>query len=452
MADLPLPYNQYWKRLIFFAAPIALQNLLFTLLNMLDLFMIGQLGESSIAAVGLCNQINFILSLFLFGISSGGSIFIAQYWGKGDRQGIWDAQAMSLLLAAGGTLLVFLFCQIFPRSVLGLFTTDDSVLDLGVRFLRISSWGYFFNALVIIYRNSIRSTGQVRLPMMASVIALSTNGLFNYLLIFGKAGFPRLGITGAAIATVGARILEAAIILYWTYKKKSPSAMPVSAILQLKAAFVTRYMKRTSPVILNEIGWATGVAMYTLVMARIGTSAVAAFNVSENVSRLALVAFIGLANGAAILLGNRIGAGEQKQVLQFTRRLMAVVPLFTLALALPLFFIAPLVPALFRISSEASQLVVSFMRVFSLALIFKTSNLMIIVGVLRSGGDTTYSMIMDVAFLWLFSVPLVLLTGLLLRWPPQLVYMVAMTEEVIKYFFGIVRVLRGRWVKDVTQD
>lgn len=443
-------YRAYWESLLLFSLPIALQNLIFTALNMLDVYMIGQLGESSIAAVALCNQIGFIHVLFLFGISSGSAIFIAQFWGKKDLSGLWQAQTLSLTAAVGSATLVALAALLIPRTLLGIFTRDREVIELGARFLRIASLGYLFQSVIVVLHGALRSTGSVRVPLLTSLIALSLNAFFNYILIFGKMGFPVLGVKGAAIATSASRVLEAILILFIIYRWKKAPAIPLKNFRLPHRDFIHRFIKRTLPVVLNELGWATGTAIYAFTMARIGTYALAAFNVAENVSRLALVLFIGLGNGAAILLGNKIGEGEGKTVALFTRKLMLALPLVALVFSTVLFFLAPQVPSLFKIEPATVLLVIAFIRIFSIFLPFKISNLMMIVGVFRSGGDTLFSMLMDLLFLWFISVPLVLVSGLILHWPPEQVYLLAMIEEVLKYFLGMHRVWSGKWVHDVT--
>lgn len=450
MVSEPLVYRDYWKSLILFSLPIALQNLIFTALNMLDVYMVGQLGETSIAAVALCNQIGFIHVLFLFGISSGSSIFVAQFWGKRDLQGLWKAQSMALFAAVASAFLVALMALLIPRTLLRIFTKDQAVIELGASFMRIASLGYLFQSIIVVFQSSLRSTGSVRIPLVCSFISLSLNALFNYILIFGKLGFPVLGIKGAAIATSAARILDAGLLIFIVYSKKKAPAVPLKNLKLPETEFVRRFIKRTLPVVLNELGWATGIAFYAFTMARIGTYALAAFNVAENVSRLTLVLFIGMGNGAAILLGNKIGEGERDKVAFFTRRLMAALPLLALVFSTALYFLAPVVPSLFKIEPGTVILVIAFMRIFSIFLPFKISNLMMIVGIFRSGGDTIFSMVMDLLFLWGVSIPLVLVTGLLLHWPPERVYLLAMIEEVMKYFLGMHRVWSRKWVQDVT--
>ena len=190
-----------FKKLLLLALPIAAQNLVQTLLNMVDTLMIGQLGETAIAAVALSNQIFFLMMLFLFGVSSGSSVFTAQFWGKRDLDGIHRSMGMALILGLLGAALFTAAAQIFPAEILRIFTKDEAVVQAGIPYLKIASISYMFTAGTIIYEGVLRSTGVVRLPLILSATALSLNAIFNYALIFGKFGMPEMGISGAAIAT-----------------------------------------------------------------------------------------------------------------------------------------------------------------------------------------------------------------------------------------------------------
>ena len=442
--------REFFLKLFRLGLPIALQFLVSTSLNMVDTLMIGQLGETSIAAVALSNQIFFLLMLLLFGISSGTAVFTAQFWGKGDREGIHRALGIALFLGLTGAGLFTLAAQTLPRGILSLFTEDRNVINGAIPYLRITSVSYLFTAVTIVFQGVMRSIGIVRLPLYLSVSALSLNAFFNFSLIFGKFGMPELGIVGAALATSGARILEMAALIALTYIRKYPMAASFRQIANQNLAFSRKYVWKVSPVILNEVGWSMGITMFTLIFARMGTAVLAAYNITDTLARLTFVAFMGSANAAAIVLGNMIGEGKIKEAHRCARTILVAVPVAAAFISLMIFLVAPVVPSFFKISEEVSRLIVQFLRILSIVVFIKTSNMHIIVGLLRSGGDTHVCMAIELVPLWLFTIPLVALCGLVLHLPPPVVYSLAMTEELIKYSVGVRRILSGKWIHNLT--
>jgi len=440
----------HFKKLLILALPMAAQNLVQTMLNLVDTLMIGQLGATSIAAVALSNQIFFLIMLLLFGISSGSAVFTAQFWGKKDIEGIHRSLGMALGLGLGGAALFTLAAQLFTAQILGIFSRDPAVIAAGVPYLRIASLSYMFTACTIIYQGVLRSTGVVKVPLAFSVSALSLNALFNYILIFGKFGFPTMGITGAAIATSGARALEAVALISYIYLKKYPVAGKFRQMIRQNWNFTNRFFHKVSPVILNEVGWSFGMTMFTLVYARMGTEVLAAYNIMDTFSRLTFVLFFGTANAAAVVLGNLIGEGKRTEAVRCAKTILMAVPMMAAIIGIIIFLIAPVIPGFFNISDYVRELIVSLIRIFTFVLFVKVSNMHIIVGILRSGGDTHFCAALELIPLWLVSIPLVALAGLVLHFPPPLVYLLCLSEELIKYLTGLYRVLSGKWVHDLT--
>ncbi len=448
---------RYLPPLLRLAFPIAMQHMLMTLLNLADTVMVGQLGEVQIAAIALGNQIFFLLVLFLFGVGSGGAVFTAQFWGRRDIQGIHKALGLSLIVSSVGAL-IFMGLSIFvPQVLLSVFTTDAAVISEGTRYLRIVAFSYLFTAISIVYAHGLRSIGNSTLPLKATAISISLNVVGNYVLIFGVFGFPALGVAGAAIATVIARLVEVAIILGSTYLQKSPVAATVRELVTFDVPFVRRFFGRALPVILNEIFWSLGFTMYTVVFGRMGTGHLAAYNIADTVGRLIVVFFIGTAQAAAILIGNSIGANSTStsthrfsEAHHMGKSLIVVMPLAAIVLGVFIYAFAPLVPRLFAISPAVQEMVVALLRTLAVVLSAKIINMHIIVGILRGGGDTRYSLFIDVTFLWLIGVPAAFITGLVLQLPVHMVYLAIGLEEVAKLAAGVPRVISGKWIHVLT--
>ena len=233
----------YLSTFIKIALPITLQTLITSSLNLVDVLMIGQLGEVPLAAVGLANQIFFLLNLLLFGVGSGSAVFIAQYWGKKDVLNIRRVQGLCLGIGAGAAFIFSLIALVFPRTALGFYTNDQAVIDLGSEYLQTVGFSYIFIAITYGFSAVLRSTENVKLPMFSSMIALSLNTLINYTLIFGNFGFPQLGVKGAAIATVISRILECSLILIIAYRRKTPAAAKISEMFAFDFGYSKNYFK-----------------------------------------------------------------------------------------------------------------------------------------------------------------------------------------------------------------
>jgi len=442
--------REFLGRLFQVAMPIALQSLMVTSLNLIDTIMIGQLGETQIAAVALGNQIYFLLMLFLFGVGSGTAVFTAQYWGRKDVPGIRSSVGVSLLFVAAGGSFFTAAAVFFPEHVLRFYTTDNAVITLGSSYLRIVGLSYLCTGLSVTFSTVLRSTNNVRLPLVGTSIALALNTAFNYLLIFGKLGFPALGVEGAAIATACARLVEATIIVGVSYLRREAVAGRLGEFFRFSRKFLGRFIRTALPVVFNEIGWSLGITMYAAVYARMGTSVLAAYNIADTVSRMAFVVFVGTGNAAAIIIGNRIGAGEGHLASRYARQILTIVPLLGLVAGGIVLSLSPLVPLLFAVSADVRSMVSAIMRVFSLIIIAKVTNLHIIVGLLRSGGDTRYSLLVDVATLWFVGLPLVFVAGLVLHLPVHVVYLCTAGEELAKLALGLPRIVSGRWIHNVT--
>jgi putative MATE family efflux protein len=436
----------FLRTLAAIALPIALQNLIASGLNMVDTIMIGQLGDTRIAAVGLANQITFLLHLFLFGISSGSAIFTAQYWGIRDQVNIRRILGLGLVTSLAISSVFALGGLLGPSLLLGLFSSDPAVLDQGSRYLVIVAWSYPMMAVSFTYAGVLRSTGDARLPMYISAFALLLNTGLNYLLINGRAGFPALGVSGAAWATLTARSVEICAMLLVVYWRRGVLAARPAELCDWTGAYIRRFFRTASPVILNESLWAVGVTMYVIVYARMGTDVVASINIAATAERLALVVFFGIASAAGIMLGNLIGAGDPDLAFRYAKRFAVLGPLFGLLAGALLILAAPWVVSFYKVSPAAAAAARGILLVYGLVAPFRVFNIINIVGILRSGGDTRFALFLDTAGVWLIAVPLAFLGGLVWGLPVQQVVMLIVIEEGFKVTLGLRRLLSRRWI------
>jgi putative MATE family efflux protein len=357
---------------------------------------------------------------------------------------------LSLVLGLAAGVAFTLAALILPRSLIGFYSADPEVLLLGASYLRIVAWSYVPMSLSMILGLSLRSVEQVRLPLVATTLSLALNVLLAWLLIFGKLGLPALGVEGAAWATVAARLLEAAILLGVTLARRSLILGSLRELLDWRFGWPSRFFGIAWPVMLNEITWSLGITLYNAIFARVGTGAIAAYNVVNTVSQLALVAFFGVANAAAVMIGKKIGEGRQELAFAWAKRFALLAPLIGILMAGFLLPFRMALPWLFDLSPEVLAEAATMLLVLAAIFPFKVFNLTLIIGICRAGGDTRFSMYYDLAGVWGLGVPLAALGALVWGLPAWAIFLLTMTDDFAKAFVGIWRLLSKRWLRDVT--
>lgn len=441
----------FYKSMFAIALPITLQNLITSSLNMIDTLMITSLGEGSIAAVGLANQFFFFYALIAFGINSGSSIFIAQFWGKKDTDNIKKVLGLAIILC-GGVGVIFTAVALFkPEYIMMFFTKEADVVRLGSDYLRIVSLSYIITGISFAFSVALRSIEQAKTPMVVSGISFVTNTVFNYLLIFGKFGFPELGIKGAAYGTLIARIVEIIFILYAIYSDKGPLAGSLKELTNWNKEFVFKYFKTTYPVIVNETFWSLGNVMYSVAYAKIGKEATAAVQIANTIQNIFLVISRGLANACTVMVGNKIGANEEKEAYSYAVKYLFIATTSGLFLGVILYLTSGFTLKAFNgLTDELFHTSKKMLDVMAIYLIAKMFNGTLIVGVLRGGGDTTFSMLLEMGSVWLVGVPLAFLGALVFKLPVYYVMAIVSLEEVVKATIGLPRVISKKWIRNVT--
>ncbi len=442
--------REFFERLFKLALPIVAQQFIMSSLNLVNGMMVGQLGDTAVAAVGLSNQLYFLLNLLLFGVNSGSAIFNAQYWGKQDVHSIHKVMGLALTIGLASGALFTAISFFFPHVALGIYSEDAAVIALGSGYLRIFALSFIFTAVTFCYSFVLRSTGNVRLPMMVSMAALTLNTTLGYCLIFGKLGLPALGINGAAISIGLARLLECVALLWLTYRLKMPAAARLRDMFTLDLKFVGGIMRRVLPVTLNEVFWSLGITTYSVIYARIGTDAIAAMNIVSAVDGLAIVLFIGIGNACAILVGNVIGAGDEKKAHLYAGRSMALAILGSLLVgALVWAFSGPLV-SLYKVSPQAALYAQRVLHILSAVLWLRSANMVLFVGIFRAGGDTRFAFFLDAGSIWLIGVTLAAAGAFWLHLPVYWVYLLVMGDEITKFILGLFRYLSRKWIHNLT--
>lgn len=441
----------FLKTMLAIALPIALQNLITSSVNMVDTLMISSLGQTSIAAVGLANQFFFFYILIVFGINSGSSIFIAQYWGKEDVTSIRKVLGLALSLSGVVGAVFTVSALLFPQFIMGILIDEPEVIRLGSDYLRIVALSYIPTALAFAFSVALRTTGKPQIPMKISAISFITNTVFNYILIFGKLGIPAMGVEGAAWGTVIARFVEIGVVLYAVYCKDGVLAASIKELFGWNKEFFNKYIKTTYPVILAEGAWSLGQVMYSIAYAKLGEEATAAVQITNTIQNVFFVLVRGLANACTVMIGSKIGSGDEEGAYEYAKNFMMLSVLLGLILGtiqaltprLTLMLFSGLDPGLYNASKN-------LLIVMGLTFVIKVLGATGIVGVLRGGGDTTFAMILDAGTVWVIGVPAAFIGALMLDIPVYLIYAMITIEELIKAILIIPRVISKKWIKNIT--
>src|SRR5215207_3447025 len=441
--------REFLRSMLALAVPVAFQQLITASLNMIDVLMVGQLGETSVAALGLANQVFFLLILFLFGVTSGMSIFTAQYWGKKDVENIRRVLGLCLAISVFVATAFTLAATLIPQRLMSFYTEDQEVIRLGSDYLRIVGLSYIMMAVTVSYISVLRSITMVKITVIVSVLGLGLKTVIAYVLIFGIGGFPALGVRGAAIGTAIGWTFECVLLMVLVYALKTPLAAHPLLFFNFSRPFAMKILKTSMPAAINEVLWSVGFTSYNAVYARIGTDAIAAVNINATIEELMFVLFIGLGNACAVMVGNKIGEGEKRMAFEYGRRFMILGVTVALVGGAIMFSLRETVISLYEISPSAADNLRGLMLVFAVSAWLKMLNFILFIGALRAGGDTRYAMFTELFSVWAIGVPAALIGGFVLHLPVYGVYALVLLEEAVKAIIISRRFVSRSWIHDL---
>lgn len=430
--------------------PIALQNVISYGVNLMDSVMLGQLGDVAISAANLGGQPFFLLTMFGFGIASGANVMIAQYWGKNDMDHIRMVMGFAIRLVFFVSLAFTVVCIAIPRQLMSLFTSNPATIESGADYLRIISIGYVFYSLSNCYMTSLRAVEKVGVSMAIYGISFFINVAVNYVFIFGKLGAPALGVKGAAIGTVAARVSEFIMALIYMYAFDKRTGFRIRHVFSRAKDIAGPFFKNCLPVIGNELLWGFGTVLITLIISNLSDDFIAAGSIATVVNQISLVGIMGVSNAAAVLTGKTVGEGDREKVQKVADTMLLysfAVGIFGSAL---LFALRIPILAIYDISQGAAEITSQLIIILASLQLVLALDITCIVGVLRGGGDTRFAFIIDVGTVYLFALPLGAIAGFVLHLPPWAVYLILRSDTFIKTVLGLIRVARGKWQRDVT--
>ncbi|MDN3613031.1 MATE family efflux transporter [Vibrio gallaecicus] len=446
--------GDFLRRLIAIALPITLQSIMFSSRGLVDVLMLGQLGEADIAAVGVASRAMFVTTIMLVGVTTGGALLTAQYWGAGDKQGVRESTALTWIVAMFFAALTVAFFVSFPEQVMSLTTDSTEVISLGVEYMVITSLSMFAVACVSSMAVGLRAMHRPGLSTFFSGIGILSNVLLNWVLIFGNLGAPALGIKGAAIATVLSGAIEVASLFGYLYFKKHLLAFrlcDINAAATIEK--VTRFLKLSLPTTFNFLAWAGGLFAYHAIMGQSGVQGLAALSVMTPVESISLSLLIGMSNAGAVLIGNQLGAKQNEAVYYQALGISIISFLTAIMVAVALYFIQiPILNAFSALTAETRALSEKFIVVLSIGIVIRSIPMTVIVGVLRAGGDVKFCLYQDLVAQWLIGIPLAAVAAMYFGFKPEWIYLLFLTEEVIKWFGSLYRMKSKRWIKNLIEN
>lgn len=440
----------FYDELVKLAIPITIQSLFQSSMSVIDQMMVGSLGSVSIAGIGLGGKLGSLFLVTVSALCTAASILIAQYVGAKDQHGIRKSFWIYLVFAMAVCLLFTAGCLIFPKGCMRFYSRDEEVIKVGAEYLAILAVGFIPMTISLMISTLFRSTGKPKFPMYASVLSIVINTGLNYLLIFGKCGCPSLGAAGAAWATTISRGIECLFgLLYWL-KEKPMGKERTSQALVWQKDFLKMVWKITYPILLCEFLWGLGETIYARIYGYLGTTACAAMTLTGPIQSLVIGGFTGVAAATGIMVGNQLGAGNQEAAYTQSKTFIKIGGIGTLILGGIVALTAPIYVQIFKVESEVMQLTILILRVYAVIVPVKVLNMIAEGGILRSGGKTKYTLILDLIGTWGIGIPLGILSGYVWKLPIYEVYGLLSLEEVVRLVMTMIIFKQRKWMNQLS--
>ena len=433
------------------AVPVALQNLLTTTGSMVDTMMIASLGQTEVGAVGLCAQFSSLMFAGYWGFVGGGMLFFSQYWGAKDDDGINRSYGLTLTCMMTVGLLFGMLAVCFPEAVMRLYTDKEAIRKIGVEYLRIAGFGYPLTVFSMAMSALLRCTGRVRIPLWGSIVGVATNILLNWMLIFGNLGAPAMGVRGAATATVIAQAVNCAVVMIAARASGHAYLLAVRRHFRWSRIFVKAYLRKCFPIICNEVLIGLGNMVINIVLGRQPEEAIAALAVFRTIEGMVIGFFAGFSNASSVLVGTKVGAGKLDTAYGRAWRLVYLCQGFIAILGVVLIALHTPILNLLGMHGESFRLAFGMMVIYLAMGILRMGN-WTQNDTFRAAGDATYGTVLEIVFMWLMLLPLVCVSGLVLKWPTLAVFALCYADEPIRYILMQVHLFRGKWIRPVTPE
>ncbi len=434
------------------ALPIAMQQLLVSCAQLIDTAMVTKLGNVAVSSVGVSSRWIFLMNLFYFGISSGSAALIAQFWGAKEKRNIQKSYGVALIFGAAVAVTFTCAMFFFPEYLIRVFTSEQAVIETSSQYMKIVAFMSIFSAFNQITCTALRATERVNPSLITSLIAVVTNTTLNYILINGKLGFPSLGIKGAAIATVTSTVLQSVLLFIVLRTSKDIFNDKFREFFKVKIEFFKRFTVVCLPVVLNEVAWAFGTNIYAMVFARQGSEAYAGYTIFNSIEQLAFVFFVGICHACSIMTGKTIGEGNKNGAYKLAKKFVIMTPVIGIMTGTVLATVRNPLLSLLDIETQAAfDIASTLILIYCLWLPIRNLPYTLIVGTFRAGGDTKIGIVYDCLSLYLISVPVVVILGLVVK--VDFVYLIMamyLCEDIPKTLMSLMRFRSRKWIKNLT--
>ncbi|SEQ40087.1 putative efflux protein, MATE family [Lachnospiraceae bacterium NE2001] len=453
---------QFYKKVFVLAMPIAIQSFITIGVNMLDTMMVGTLGDNALSATSLANSFISVFQIFCMGLGMGASVLVSRYWGmklSAGKEGTdGDAtralkQTVCLMLRLNVSLaaLFALATLIMPGLIMRMYTEKPHIIELGVVYFRYSVLTYFFVGISLVVTIVLRSVGQVLYPLVVSIVAFAVNLCMNYIFIFGKFGAPKMGVAGAALGTLIARIVECTLILTYLFIFDKKICFRVKDLFMKTRSLLREYIRVSIPVLISDGILAIGTNSVAMVIGHLDETFIAANAITSVTQQLSTVVISGVSQAGAIVTGITLGEGDKEKTMRQGYQFFRLGLFLGLLSAAFIFFFSDMIIGFYKNASpETAETAKHLMDAICLIIVFQGTNSIMTKGVIRGGGDTTVLMLADNIFLWVLAIPLGILAGFYLKLPPFWVYICLKSDQIVKTFWAFIRLRSGKWIKKIS--
>ena len=434
------------------ALPIAFQQLLVSCAQLVDTAMVTRLGNVVVSSIGVSSRWIFLMNLFYFGISSGSAAMIAQFWGAKEKSNIKRSYGIALIFGAAVAVVFSVSMFTVPELMLRVFTDEQAVIETGAQYMKIVASMGIFSAFNQITCTALRATERVNPPLFTSIAAVAVNTMLNYILIYGKLGFPAMGIRGAALATLTSTIVQSILLLIVLRTSKEIYSDPIKDFFNLSKAFFRRFSIVCLPVVFNEVAWAMGTNIYAMVFARQGSESYAGYTIFSSIEQIAFVFFVGICHACSIMTGKTIGEGNNLGAYKQAKKFVIMTPIIGLITGTVLAFVRnPLLSFLEIETQGAFDVASSLILLYCLWLPIRNIPYTLIVGTFRAGGDTKIGILYDCISLYAIGIPVVVYLGLFAK--VDFVYLIMamyLCEDIPKTIMSLIRFKSKKWIRNLT--
>ena len=453
---------QFYKKVFILAFPIALQSLITIGVNMLDTMMVGSLGDDPLSATSLANSFISVFQILCMGLGMGASVLVSRYWGmkkvadneqteKEASRALKQTVCLMIRLNVFLAALFALATLIIPGIIMRTYTEEEQIISLGVTYFRYSVLTYFFVGLSLVVTIVLRSVGQVLYPLIVSIAAFSVNLTMNYILIFGKLGAPKMGVAGAALGTLIARIVECTLILGYLFIYDKKIHFRVNDLLMKTRSLLKEYIRISIPVLISDGILAVGTNSVAMVIGHLGGTFVAANAITSVTQQLSTVVISGVSQAGAIVTGITLGEGSREKTMTQGYQFFRLGLLLGGLSAAFIFLFSNLIIGFYdNVSAETAETAKYLMDAICLIIVFQGTNSIMTKGVLRGGGDTAMLMLTDNIFLWILAIPLGIIAGFYLKLPPFWIYICLKSDQIVKTIWAFLRLRSGKWIKKIS--